>query len=234
MVNKPDSSEFDQFAGRYAQLLDDPLRRMFTAGAGFFHQRKIDVLQKVVRARRLEPGKMAWIDVGCGQGELLKLGKPIFGTVAGCDVSREMLAHCEGIRVLHQTDFTRIPFDNASADLITAVCIFHHVEERDRLPLLLDMVRVLKPGGAFAMIEHNPWNPATQWIVRRSPVDENAHLLFPGRSRRLLRRAGLKIAAQEYFLYLPEKLYVRLAAVEHSLRKLPLGGQYLIMGEKAQ
>jgi SAM-dependent methyltransferase len=233
MENKPASSEFDQFADQYAELLDDPLRRMFAAGTSFFHRRKIEILQRAIRARRLEPAKMTWIDVGCGQGELLKLGSPVFGAVAGCDVSREMLAHCEGLSVRHQPDFTRIPFEDASADLITAVCIFHHVEEQDRLPLMLDIVRVLKPGGAFAMIEHNPWNPATQWIVRRSPVDENAHLLFPGKSRRLLRRAALEITAQEYFLYFPEKLYGRLAAVEAGLRKLPLGGQYLVMGEKA-
>jgi SAM-dependent methyltransferase len=143
-----------------------------------------------------------------------------------------MLAHCEGIDARHQTDFVRIPFADASADLITAVCIFHHVEEHDRLPLLLDMVRVLRPGGLFAMIEHNPWNLATQWIVRRSPVDENAHLLFPGRSRRLLRRAGLQIEAEEFFLYLPEKLYLRFGAIESGLRKVPLGGQYLMLGRK--
>jgi hypothetical protein len=73
MENKPAGSEFDQFAGNYAELLDDPLRRVFAAGTSYFHRRKIEVLQKVIRAQQLEPGRMAWIDVGCGQGELREL-----------------------------------------------------------------------------------------------------------------------------------------------------------------
>ena len=53
-----------------------------------------------------------------------------------------------------------------------------------------EAARVLRPGGVFAIIEHNPLNPATRLIVRRLPMDRNAILLGARETRRLLRAAG--------------------------------------------
>jgi ubiquinone/menaquinone biosynthesis C-methylase UbiE len=175
---------------------------------------------------------MTWIDVGCGLGELLRLGKPYFERVTGCDVSSQMLAGSTDLPLRRQIDPCRLPFEDATADLVSAVCMFHHVEEADRRPIMSEMFRVLKPGGLLAVIEHNPFNPATQWIVRRSPVDENAVLLTPRTSRKLIQLSGLQFAGVDYFLYLPERLHRRFGAMEVLFRKLPLGGQYLALGTK--
>jgi hypothetical protein len=40
-----------------------------------------------------------------------------------------------------------------------------------------EIQRVLRPGGVFSLIEHNPLNPVTRLIVSRTPVDGNAKLL---------------------------------------------------------
>jgi len=47
-----------------------------------------------------------------------------------------------------------------------------------------------------------------------------------------MREAGLEIVSTEYFLYLPERLYRRMSALESMLRWLPLGGQYAVFGRK--
>ena len=92
------------------------------------------------------------------------------------------------------------------------------------------MCRVLRPGGVLAIVEHNPYNPATRLIVSRTPVDADAILLRRAESRELLKLGGLKIEAQVYFLYLPEKLYNKLPWIESALTRVPLGGQYAVFG----
>jgi hypothetical protein len=46
-----------------------------------------------------------------------------------------------------------------------------------------EVLRVLGTRGIFCIIEHNPLNLATRFIVSRTPVDADAHLLRAGRQR---------------------------------------------------
>ena len=82
------------------------------------------------------------------------------------------------------------------------------------------------------MIEHNPFNPATRLIVSRSPVDVDAHLLSSRRARRYAERGGFRPVESQYFLCLPEKFFDRIGRLEWFSRKLPLGGQYAMFGQK--
>ena len=77
-----------------------------------------------------------------------------------------------------------------------------------------------------------PFNPATRLIVRRTPVDADARLLTAGESRALLAGCGFRVLEREFFLYLPERMYRAAPFVESWLRKVPLGGQYAVFGEK--
>jgi SAM-dependent methyltransferase len=110
------------------------------------------------------------------------------------------------------------------------VCVYHHVPPASRAALTAEVRRVLKVGGVFALIEHNPFNPATRLIVSRTPVDAGALLLRPSESRRLLRASGFEVEEQRYFLYLPGSLYRRFGAIETLLARAPLGGQYVLFG----
>jgi SAM-dependent methyltransferase len=102
-----------------------------------------------------------------------------------------------------------------------------------RSALTQEAVRVLKPGGIFCIIEHNPFNPITQVIVRRSPVDVNAHLLTAGATTRLSRAAGAHPADTRYFLYFPERVYRPLAGLEDRLAGIPVGGQFAVFSRKS-
>jgi hypothetical protein len=88
---------------------------------------------------------------------------------------------------------------------------------------------VLAPGGLYCIIEHNPWNPVTQTIVRRCPVNIDAELLTAGRARRLLEAAGFAVLRASYFLYFPESLFGPLGGLESALEHVPLGGQYALL-----
>jgi SAM-dependent methyltransferase len=223
--------EFDAFADRYDQLLRDPIRERFVgADAQFFHARKYDLIRDFYGRRGTDTKGLAALDVGCGRGELLKLLRDEFAETAGCDLSREMLEGGRvaeaGIEVRLQPSPTKIPFEDARFDLVTTVCVYHHVALHDRDALTAEVRRVLKPGGVFALIEHNPYNVATRIIVSRSPVDADAVLLRPVTARRLLERAGFRTLEHRYFLYFPKSVYHRCRNLERALGHVPLGGQY--------
>jgi SAM-dependent methyltransferase len=222
------SAEFDRFSKDYESLATDPVRTSFGGGSSeFFNTRKMDLLLRFLKRRDMQPSEMSWLDVGCGQGTLLKLGGGNFRECYGCDLSEGMLSAASyDIEVRHQIAATSIPFDSSTIDLVTAVCVYHHVLPEDRIGLTSEIHRVLKPGGMFVMIEHNPLNPVTQLVVSRVPLDKDAHLLSARAARHLTSAVGLKPFPTEYFLYFPKSIYAKLGRIENMLGWLPLGGQY--------
>ena len=82
----PNPSEFDSYAENYSALIRDPLREKFTASDRFFAERKIQVIQRFYNKQGIDTRKLAWLDVGCGKGDLLRLGKSQFGTATGTGV----------------------------------------------------------------------------------------------------------------------------------------------------
>jgi SAM-dependent methyltransferase len=224
--------EFDRLAPEYKELLNDSVREYFAPGSEFFLTRKIDMLLEFATRERVDTRQATWLDVGCGKGDLLRAAQPHFAKALGCDVSIGMITECRDLGVVHQADPLCLPFEDGSVDWVTAVCIFHHISPQERAPLVADIYRVLRPGGIFAIIEHNPFNPAVQLIVRRTPVDENAKLLTARTARRLIQEASMQAVATRYFLYVPQRVYGWAAPVERALDRVPLGGQYVVFGRK--
>jgi ubiquinone/menaquinone biosynthesis C-methylase UbiE len=220
------TTEFDEYAEKYEELVRDPLRDRFAGDATFFTRRKWELLQEYFRRRQVNTAELSWLDVGCGTGTLLRMGSDSFGRACGCDPSDKMLESCREMEVRVQDPPTRLPFDSQSFDLVTMVCVLHHVPLADRAELMGEVARVLRPGGTACVIEHNPWNPVTRLIVSRVPVDRDAILLSPNVSRALLREATLKPLTCQYFLYVPERAYQVLGKLERLAIGLPLGGQY--------
>jgi SAM-dependent methyltransferase len=221
-------SEFDQYSPAYDELLKDPIRDRFAAGeSAFFHLRKRDLIRGHFSRRGISTRNLSYLDIGCGRGELLKLLRQDFSHVAGCDPSAGMLTALEGIEARVQREPSRLPFDDKTFDFVTAVCVYHHVRPAQREALTVDAARVLKPGGTFAIIEHNPFNPVTRLVVSRTPVDADAVLLKPAEARHWLQRCGFAPHSLTYFLFFPEPFY-RLGGnfAERMLSTIPLGGQY--------
>ncbi len=228
---------FDDFSERYNELLRDPVREVFSGGTSeFFHLRKRDLICDYFRRHGQDTRTLTHLDLGCGRGELLRLLRKEFARVCGCDPSGGMLGNGglagAEIEVRRQDVNVRIPFESTQFDCVTAVCVYHHVPPSDRGDLMGEVVRVLKPGGVLALIEHNPYNPLTRLIVSRTPVDADAVLLRSAEARALVRSQGLTVDDQQYFLYLPDRVYGKLKRLEPWLRSLPLGGQYAVFAKK--
>lgn len=226
--------EFDHYSRSYDKLLSDPIRDRFAAAdSDFFHIRKRDLIHSYFRQHGTNTSGLSYLDVGCGQGKLISLLRGDFTRAAGCDISQGMIGDASGLEFRLQKDRCNIPFKTAEFDVVSAVCVYHHVPGADQIALTLEIARVLKPGGTFAVIEHNPYNPVTRLIVSRSPIDRNAQLLCPRQTRALLSDAGLIPVATSYFLFFPDRVYNSGgAAVERWLSMLPFGGQYSIFCRK--
>ena len=160
------------------------------------------------------------------------LGQSGLGRVAGCDLTQEMLKATGDLEGRLQMAPIELPFESETFDLVTAVCVYHHVGLSDRDALTWDAFRVLRPGGVLCVIEHNPINPVTRRIVQRTPVDANANLLPHSEARRLVGSAGFSCLDTRFFLYLPEIAFRRMCWLEAFLKHVPLGGQYALFAGK--
>ena len=87
--------------------------------------------------------------------------------------------------------------------IVTAVCVFHHIGPAEWVKSALQIYESLVNRGIFLLFEHNPLNPVTRWMVSRTQVDRNAHLLTPLVSKDLLRGVGFTNVRLEYFLFFP-------------------------------
>lgn len=224
-----DFPEFDQYAQSYAELLEDPLRRRFALDPLHFHRRKWLLIDRLLKEAGVVSSTLRWLDVGCGQGELLEMSGANFAQAIGCDPSAGMLSKRSSVKVHEQLSPVELPFGNSTFDFVTAVCVFHHVHGGARTGLADEIRRVLTPGGLCCIIEHNPWNPVTRAIVKRCPVDVDAELLTASGAGTLLQSAGFYSLRTDYFLYFPAGLFNRLSYVEKMLCKIPLGGQYALL-----
>jgi len=68
--------------------------------------------------------------------------------------------------------------------------------------------------------------------MRRIPFDRDAQMLRPATARRLLRDAGFETSdAPTYLFFFPNALK-QLRKFEPSMRGVPVGAQYLVIGRR--
>jgi len=197
----------------------------------FFMRAKANLLRELI-AWRLGPEKPAMLDVGCGVGSFHPLLRGMVRRLSGIDISSGSIARARADNRdvdYHDFDGRSFPFDNASFDLVTAICVLHHVASTERMHFISEMGRVTRPGGLICVIEHNPLNPLTRLAVLRCEFDRDAVLLAAGKAKKLMAAGGLREVGVRYFLLLPwEAKPAR--RVESALSAVPLGAQYAVFG----
>jgi SAM-dependent methyltransferase len=200
----------------------------------FYLEAKARQLVREVHARFPHPAQLRALEVGCGPGLMLRsVGRQI-GQLCGIDRSMSCLGEAIAAAprpVVAGSDALCLPFADGSFDVVFAVCVVHHVPPPARPALVEEMVRVARTGALLAIWEHNPWNPLTRLVVARCPYDHDAVLLSRRETIGLLRRAGLQRLRAHYALIAPLKA-AGWERVEQFLSQVPLGAQFLALGEK--
>ncbi|MFN6107884.1 MAG: class I SAM-dependent methyltransferase, partial [Planctomycetaceae bacterium] len=122
-----------------------------------------------------------------------------------------------------------LPFATDSFDLAYAACVFHHIPAERHAGVLRELHRVVRPGGALMLYEHNPWNPVVVRVVRGCPFDERAILIPAPALRNKVREAGFTQVVTTHRVFFPRPLHA-LRWLEQWLGWLPLGAQYPVVG----
>lgn len=219
---------FDQFADDYKQVLD---RNIAVTGedSSYFAEYKAKYLARM--AGQNFRGRV--LDFGCGVGLLsgfLKKHLPQ-ATIDGFDVSRESLGRVDP-QLLSQGCFTDNMSDlQGGYDLAVVANVMHHVPPGQRTETMQRLSKFLASEGRLSVFEHNPANPLTRWAVEHCPFDDDAILLPPKETMGYFRSTGLTILRRDYIVFMPRPL-AWLRWLEPSLAWLPLGAQYVVLGEK--
>jgi|ERR1700722_14681691 SAM-dependent methyltransferase len=225
------SELFDKYDKRFGAVVQSSID-FSGLPHSFFTAAKVDALRELVATRLHGMHNPDMLDVGCGVGEIHPLVRGMFGRICGTDVSAASIAQARIRNPEVQYDAyvgETLPYDSAAFDLSIAICVLHHVPPTQWVGFLREMRRVARPGGLVCLIEHNPLNPLTRLAVARCEFDRDAVLLHAARTRALMADAGLHDARSHYFLLLPSAAPLA-RRVERSLRRIPLGAQYIASG----
>jgi demethylmenaquinone methyltransferase/2-methoxy-6-polyprenyl-1,4-benzoquinol methylase len=149
------------------------------------HPLREPLLSSAVLALQPPPGTRG-LDVGCGIGlSTLPLARAVGSTghVTGLDQSAEFLAHAERLAMLEglservslrQGDVRELPFDSHAFDWAWSVdCVGY--APMDPLPLVVEMARVVRPGGTVAALAWSsesllPGYPRLEARLRATPA----------------------------------------------------------------
>ncbi|MBN8581757.1 MAG: class I SAM-dependent methyltransferase [Anaerolineae bacterium] len=106
------------------------------------------------------------LEVGSGTGFWLNLLNQTGAAMYGLDYSMGMLQQAKGQPApLHLSRGlgTQLPYRSATFDLLYCVDAIHHFG--DHRAFILEAYRLLKPGGALAIIGHDPHEGSSNWYA---------------------------------------------------------------------
>jgi SAM-dependent methyltransferase len=225
--SKVSAMQFDQFAQDYRQVLNQSVA---VAGedAEYFAQYKARYLARVLS--REFAGDV--LDFGCGVGLLSRFLKQHLPAtrINGFDVS------CDSINQIDPALARQGLFTSNSGllakdySLIVVANVMHHIAPEQRQATVQDLARRLRIGGKLAIFEHNPANPITRWVVERCPFDKDVVLLPPAETLSYFADGGLRTVRRDYIVFMPH-LFSWMRALEPWLAPLPMGAQYVCLGE---
>ncbi|MES2697083.1 MAG: class I SAM-dependent methyltransferase [Verrucomicrobiota bacterium] len=229
----PEQPSFDAYAGDYEAALDRGLS-LTGESRDFYAQRRVEIVRET--CQRIGLHIRAVCDYGCGTGDTLPLLHNVLGAarLIGLDPSTASLDEARrrhaGLAVEWATPeaFAATP---GSVDLAYCNGVFHHIPPAERLAAARQIFDLLRPGGCWFFWENNPLNPGTRWVMSRIPFDRDAITLTPGEARRLGVDAGGMRIETSYHFYFPNALRA-LRGTERWLRRIPFGGQYLVVLQK--
>jgi ubiquinone/menaquinone biosynthesis C-methylase UbiE len=152
------------------------------------------------------------LDVGCGDGALASEFARRGAIVTGLDVDPEMIAGARRRTEIEATQLQliegqaeRLPFSDAAFDRVFAVTLLCFASDADRA--MMEMTRVLKPGGRLVIGELGRWS---LWAMHRrirgwldDPVWRAAVFRTAGQLHGFVCAAGLDVVEIRSAVYYP-------------------------------
>lgn len=191
----------------------EAIRAAFTRQADYISTSPAFVNEERVRwlLRLAEPrtaqgwplGQAEALDVACGAGIVAVALAAQVRYVTGMDITPAVLERAEArareagvdnVR-FEVGDATRLPYRDASFDLVTCTSAFHHLDRPERV--MAEVARVLRPGGAFCAMDITtlevPSARTRHQVMEQLRDPSHTTNLTPSAWRRLAQGVSLKI-----------------------------------------
>ena len=216
----------------YAQILNQGLK-LTGESRDFYLRGRLDLLLAMVPPP-FSPTEI--LDFGCGTGETTVALARAYpkARVTGVDTAEGAIefarrTHAE-LRVSFVAELDRIAEDRF--DLCYVNGVFHHVPPTERPRALAWIHSRMRANGRLALFENNPWNPGTRLVMRRISFDRDAQTLSPPQTRLMLEAAGFRVETPTVHIFFFPAGLRAFRRFEPLLRRVPLGGQYLVLGRR--
>jgi ubiquinone/menaquinone biosynthesis C-methylase UbiE len=142
-----------------ARIYDVQVETLFMGAAGPMRRAALRAIAEFMHGR--DQRQTTLLDVACGTGRFLRqvrLAYPAM-TLKGLDLSRAYLdearRHLNGLRGVELLEAAgeNMPSPDASADIATAIFLYHELPPDVRRQVTAEIARVLKPGGLFVFLD---------------------------------------------------------------------------------
>lgn len=197
-TNEINNSFYNEYGEKWYSAFDDPIALLRAENKAMFPW-IVNKLRTVLGNR----GKI--LDVGCGGGFLSNQLARQGYSVTGVDLSPESLsvAHKHDVTgsVKYQVaDAYKLPFENESFDVVTAMDFLEHVERPQ--DVISEFSRVLRPGGIFFyhtfnrnILSHVVVIKLLEWFIKNTPKNMHVIKLFikPRELQEYCRNAGMAV-----------------------------------------
>jgi ubiquinone/menaquinone biosynthesis C-methylase UbiE len=142
-----------------ARLYDIQVETLFMGAAGPMRRTALRPIAEFMRGR--DQRGVTLLDVACGTGRFLRQVRLAYPALQlqGLDLSRTYLdearRHMRGLRGarLIEAAAETMPLPDASADIVTAIFLYHELPPAVRRQVTAEVARVLKPGGLFVFLD---------------------------------------------------------------------------------
>lgn len=226
-------SEFDNYIKDYRHNLDKALS-ISGYSSDYFAEYKAQKLKKWFPDQVQQSIKI--LDFGCGDGLMTHYVSQLFtkAQIYGIDPSLKSIETAQRLFpsltfFVNHEQHVNLNFEDNTFDLIYAAGVFHHIPFDKHHQYIQELCRILKPHGFLVVFELNPLNPLTVLTFKRNPIDQNAHMMMPWYTYRLVKNCG-KTTTKFYCFY--PKFLSWLKWTEDFLIKVPCGALYATIVQK--
>ncbi len=181
------------------------------------------------------------LDIGCGDGALVRAFAALGATAVGVDPEPAMLSAARKLAEEAHVPATflqgraeSLPFPDASFDVATAMTVLCFIP--DAKAAVRAMARVVRPGGRLVLGELGRWS---FWAAKRrlrgwlgAPTWKAARFRDAAELRKLAEAAGLKVTATRGAIFYPpvERLARAMAPIDSWLgRRTTIGAAFIAL-----